>query len=276
MKALCAFPRSGGTLLSAILTNHPDVVVSSEFFGGKKQLPQSRPDRSWEANIAFVSDKFHLRLNASAPLGEIDKILTKANKHLIYRVWVPGYLDDLRKVRQHLGRDKRIVLLRSFAHIALSLYDARRAGRIGRAKQVAERTWNGLWHISMPDEFALAWLAKYEAFADYVASIQDRLVLYYEDLVSQPHRELGRLCDYLGLDTDPLDACLHFNFAARGGRAKTQPDILSGDRNIRATTGIRPATNYPEWRISDRLRTQIGETLARYPEYQRYLESAVE
>ena len=260
---LYAFPRSGGTLLSTILMNHPDVFVTSEFHEGKKMLPSTNLQYSWDSNIQHLNTKFELELNPGDSFAQIDHILQKQLKNLVYRVWVPGYVDEFGTVDQIIGPQKNIILLRNFFHAALSAYDDRKnITGIRRAMYIT------IFHLKSlllrkktPDKDLFYWFEMYKKYLEHIVSIRNKLIVHYEDLVKDPRREVGRIFDYLQLDTSHISHCLIINVNSN----LLQAAVISGDQRAKKSTSVRQSTKYPRWRVSDSSYKAIIAYLKQYP-----------
>ena len=258
MIALYAFPRSGGTLLSTILTNHPDVIVTSEFQHGKKPVGDQF---GWQKNIQYINLKFGLDLSADDSFTELDNILKEHGKQLVYRVWVPGYVGDFADVNRLVNPQKNIVLLRNFFHLALSAYDARESGRYHSTGQLLLNLFRRI-----PDKNLFYWSEMYKPYIEHVLSIKDKIIVHYEDLVKNPNDEIGKVFDYLQLNNSCLEDCLDLEFKPREELKKQQVMILSGDPKIKRTSSIKKPTIYPRWRIKKSSYQTILDYLRQYPE----------
>ena len=257
--ALYAFPRSGGTLLSTILTNHPDVVVTSELQHGKKPIPGGQ--FSWEKNIKSINLKFGLDLSADDSFTELDNILKEHGKQLVYRVWVPGYVGDFAEVSRLVNPEKDIILLRNFFHLALSAYDARESGRYHSTGQLLLNLFR-----KIPNKNLFYWFEMYKPYIEHALSIKDKLIIHYEDLVRHPSDEIGKVFDYLQLDSSYLENCLNWDFKSRNQLTKQQLAIISGDPKIKRTSSVKKSTRYPRWRIKKSSYQTILDYLRQYPE----------
>ena len=202
--AVCLFlspPRSGHSLLGALLDAHPDAAIGHELdallfmrWGWRlvEVLPLLERSAQWAATQEMLPGGYGYRL---AGQGQVRQPLVIGDKHgeatlveLARRPWLrqrleltsPAPLHWLRAVRHPLD---------NIATIALKI-DSIAAGVLppgGTALQRAEAYF-----------FQLAdWM-------DQAGGPQSRLLdVRHEDLLAEPERELGRLAGFLGLDPDP-------------------------------------------------------------------------
>lgn len=202
--AVCLFlspPRSGHSLLGALLDAHPDAAIGHELdallfmrWGWRlvEVLPLLERSAQWAATQEMLPGGYGYRL---AGQGQVRQPLVIGDKHgeatlveLARRPWLrqrleltsPAPLHWLRAVRHPLD---------NIATIALKI-DSIAAGVLppgGTSLQRAEAYF-----------FQLAdWM-------DQAGGPQSRLLdVRHEDLLAEPERELGRLAGFLGLDPDP-------------------------------------------------------------------------
>lgn len=261
MILLYAFPRTGCTMLSIILMNHPDVFVTSELYQGTKRLPHTDSRFSWENNVKAMNFKFGLDLREDASLEQVDSILKQHGKLLIYRAWVPGYVENLNEIDAFVHPEKRVILLRNFFHSVLSAYDSRGIGMRARLEAFGKKLQIRLLRIQIPKDELFRWFKMYRLYIEHVLSIEDRskLNIHYEDLLRDPICEVGRIFDYLDLDKSCLNDCLKL-----GSGAGRTSKILSGDSRARRTLSVMPGRKYPKWRIEESSYQEVLEYLKQY------------
>lgn len=264
MIVLYGFPRSGGTLLSTILTNHPDVVVTPELHHGRESTTGAK--YNWEMIISFVNLRFGLQVDPSGSFDSIYKTLEKNGKLLIYRAWIPGYVDDLKELYSHMTVQKNIVIVRNFFHVALSAYDSMGWGHRASLKFFLHKLLIKLIRKKIPEDELFYWFDMYKAYIEHIFSIQDKFVVHYEDLVADPRAEVRKVLDYLRLSDEFLDDCLRFDFSSSDEITQMRNSIMKGDSKIRKTSGVKRPTKYPRWRIKESSYEFILDYLKQYPE----------
>ena len=231
-----SFPRSGATLLSTILNNHPDVVVTPEM---SDVLEPAKP-YEWEVFIQYVNCKFNAALPERADLATINDLLTWNKKYVFYRVWLLGnFKGNLDLVSQYAPVGKRIFLLRNFLSVLCSL------------KRTREHT----------KENVLYSLAVFEDFVRWVDSCEEGMVLHYEDLVEHPHDVLDRLFNYVEIEANNVEDLVHFNFETMDSIVSRN---ISGDHKIRKTTQIKTLSTYYKFEIEPELYDHIQQRLSGY------------
>lgn len=202
--AVCLFlspPRSGHSLLGALLDAHPDAAIGHELdallfmrWGWRlvEVLPLLERSAQWAATQEMLPGGYGYRL---AGQGQVRQPLVIGDKHgeatlveLARRPWLrqrleltsPAPLHWLRAVRHPLDNIATIAM--KIDSIAAEVLPPG-----GTALQRAEAYF-----------FQLAdWM-------DQAGGPQSRLLdVRHEDLLAEPERELGRLAGFLGLEPDP-------------------------------------------------------------------------
>ena len=202
--AVCLFlspPRSGHSLLGALLDAHPDAAIGHELdallfmrWGWRlvEVLPLLERSAQWAATQEMLPGGYGYRL---AGQGQVRQPLVVGDKHgeatlveLGRRPWLRQRLELTSPAPLHWVRAVRHPL-DNIATIALKI-DSIAPGVLppgGTALQRAEAYF-----------FQLAdWM-------DQGGGPQSRLLdVRHEDLLAEPERELGRLAGFLGLEPDP-------------------------------------------------------------------------
>ena len=237
---LLGSPRSGTTLLRALLCAHPDVLIPPEngalramirVFGSMRGEP-------WPSVVAAVLDRFAggyefehwgidveavKKLTAELPLEERSLAalirvlyLEYGSRHgLDKRFWgdksTPGEYLYLNKLTLVFPKAR-------YVHIV-------RDGRDCVASSVRAGFFEGSYY-----QAAYAWRDNVRFCRRFGRSRSERfLELRYEDLVSSPRVEVARLCRFLGIE--PVDSMLeHHNLVG-----KTAPDVggIDHHQNVR-------------------------------------------
>jgi len=202
-RALCLFlspPRSGHSLVGALLDAHPDAAIGHEldallFLRWRWRLVEVLPlmERSarWAAEQSCLPGGYGYRIPGQ---GNVRRPLVVGDKHgeatlveLARRPWLgerlvqtsPAPLHWLRCVRHPL--DNIATIARRIRTIAPGM-----APRSGRALEQAEA-----YYFQLVEEMARA-----EALTPHVLDVR------HETLLAQPEEELGRLAKFLGLEPE--------------------------------------------------------------------------
>lgn len=201
---VCLFlspPRSGHSLLGALLDAHPDAAIGHELdallflrWGWRlvEVLPLLERSAQWAATQAMLPGGYGYRL---AGQGQVRQPLVVGDKHgeatlveLARRPWLrqrleltsPAPLHWLRAVRHPLD---------NIATIAQKI-DSIAAGVLPPGGTDLQR--------------AEAYFFQLADWMDQGGGPQSRLLdVRHEDLLAEPERELGRLAGFLGLEPDP-------------------------------------------------------------------------
>ena len=202
--AVCLFlspPRSGHSLLGALLDAHPDAAIGHELdallflrWGWRlvEVLPLLERSAQWAATQEMLPGGYGYRL---AGQGQVRQPLVVGDKHgeatlveLARRPWLrqrleltsPAPLHWLRAVRHPLD---------NIATIAQKI-DSIAAGVLPPGGTDLQR--------------AEAYFFQLADWMDQGGGPQSRLLdVRHEDLLAEPERELGRLAGFLGLEPDP-------------------------------------------------------------------------
>ncbi|MCP9910201.1 sulfotransferase [Cyanobium sp. BA20m-p-22] len=202
--AVCLFlspPRSGHSLLGALLDAHPDAAIGHELdallflrWGWRlvEVLPLLERSAQWAATQELLPGGYGYRL---AGQGQVRQPLVVGDKHgeatlveLARRPWLrqrleltsPAPLHWLRAVRHPLD---------NIATIAQKI-DSIAAGVLPPGGTDLQR--------------AEAYFFQLADWMDQGGGPQSRLLdVRHEDLLAEPERELGRLAGFLGLELDP-------------------------------------------------------------------------
>lgn len=223
-------PRSGSTLLQAILGSHPAVHTSSEpwvalpfLYALKKDGSEFEFNGSWSraAIKAFfdesgIDEEFYNAALNSFLTALYQKALANSGKK-IFLDKTPRYYEIAPELMNVFPDAKFIVLYRNPLSILSSIL----------------KTW-------VKDQtdilyyYARDLLAAPQKLTDFVASHKASICLVsYEELVKSPEAEIERICEYLGI---PYEAAIinyksdhDWAFGDKNFKGKNAPDIASID-----------------------------------------------
>ena len=252
---LC-LPRSGSTLLSALLGAHTRVYAPPEPWF---LLPLSRIASAASAEFSPFGE--HAAIATSEFLGAANRreaircfaqaayngALKERNKP-IFLDKTPRYYHILDELKVLFPGAKRVLLLRDPFDMAASFKETWGIG----ADQLC-----GARFTQYSYDFLLGW----PRLLDEVRRADPQtLVLRYEDLVRRPAKELKRICEFLELPCEPAIA----NFATAGPVLAEYSKASSGDRNILAAKRIH-SDSVGAWRhnLGQEELTQLATVLDR-------------
>lgn len=204
-------PRSGTTLLAALLTAHTRFAGGPEtqFFSLWRGIDQRRilDDPQWPArattflgSLPTVHGKLHEAFGVS--LNEVNDFLAARPPRADFLLealvqthsrragkprWVeksPSHLYEIHEIRRLFPEAPIIRLVRDARDVALSL----RAVPWGAPSLLAN---------------AYLWRSMDRASADFFATDHRSLTVFYEQLVTHPEDELRRVCAFLGEEFEP-------------------------------------------------------------------------
>lgn len=225
-------PRSGTTLLRAILSYHPEVFVPPEngalgrmirTFGTCRRHP-------WRVVVRAVLEEFSKGYEFSHWKVDVEEVKRAAEAlpgeertlagliHLIYRTY--GSIHAPGKTR---WGDKTAVNVPYLGKIGLVFPDSRyihmvRDGRDSIASNV-KAGFSGGGYIRA----AYYWkdnVRKCRNFGEKISSQNRFFQFRYEDLVSSPEKTVSALCKFL--DLEPTETMLHYK-----GISENAPDVLT-------------------------------------------------
>jgi hypothetical protein len=247
---LISQPRSGSTLLQRLLSGHPAIASLPEPWFMLHLLYASRSGgfaTEYNARVASLAiqrfvdslpngDSTYVEALRAAALKLYDAALTSSGKQLFLDK-TPRYYLVIHELLRTFPQATFLFLVRNPLDVLSSLLDAHARG-----------DWTQLARRDLLHDLVTAPAAIGEAMS---AVGGKKLLVRYEDLVEEPERVLGAICETLGVDLDP--AMLRYSADGTAGRAL-------GDR----TTIHRhehPVTHYLEvWRR--RLDTRWKRSLA--------------
>lgn len=203
-------PRSGTTLLSAMLSSHSALVIGPESHFFKKSTPAARraavqgpwPDAGVDLLMSltltdesvphlFGMDRERLRAwlreqepSERALLESLTRTFAEKRRKGRWGEKTPGHVQHLHEIRRlypeapiiHIVRDPRDTV-RSIARLP--------------------------WASRSPFVNAYLWSRRVRAGMDFAADDEHTLTLRFEDLLERPEEQLRRLCDFIGEPYDP-------------------------------------------------------------------------
>jgi hypothetical protein len=198
------YPRSGHSLVGALLNAHKDAVIAHEL-DAQNLIVSGCPRDTLYARILARASWFNLRGNTSN-----------------YRYQVPnqwqGRFDALRVLGDKRGGGTSRCLV---AHPDL-LERTRALVRIPlRVVHVVRNPFDNIAAISIWNEMSLERSIEFyfhhcdaTTRLDSLCDRSELLTVYHEDMIREPRRTLASLCAFLGLDPDPgyLDDCCSIVF----------------------------------------------------------------
>lgn len=230
------FPRSGTTLLARLLGGHPDISAPPEtglFTAAGRFLQEQTlvegPPIGVLTGLAFAGispDDTHAALRTM--LFQFHERIAGTRP-----VWVEKTATDIFHIEtlepMLVGHVRFLCLVRNPLDVVASNIElARNMGARLTELHVATRGVN-----AECDGIAQAWIDRQTALDAFAArNPQSCLSLRYEDLLTAPDAELGRILDFLGLQGDPAQMVE----AAFSGEAR----IGLGDFRIDGTKGLNP------------------------------------
>ncbi len=133
--------------------------------------------------------RFMARQYVNAFVETLDAIARERNAS----AWVektPGHLHAIRWIERYIRGARFIHVVRDGMDVVASLYEV-------------SKSHPDVWGARTVEECAARWLGDIEITRRYL-SRRGHTFVRYERLVDQPEAELRRLCDFLGLEFDPL------------------------------------------------------------------------
>ena len=234
-----AYPRSGATLFSTLLNNHPDFIVTPEMFDN--QLPTTGKE-DWQRFIYFLNDKFSVNFESQATLEDINTYLEKETKYLFYRVWLWGRFKKEPDFAQKAFSSKtQMFLIRNYFH------------SLGSEKKYTSRDW---------DKYIKYSILHYKDVLDLIGEKKD-IVVHYEDMVNKPKEEYNKLLHFFNKKEISSDDILD--------PRTNKKQYVSGDYKIKYTNKINKGSNYYKYQFSRKLRRNVKLELANYT-VQKYLD----
>ncbi len=205
---LVGCPRSGTTLLQALLGAHKDIASFPEsHIFTKGRMARLAPGlvarrnletftRAVEANSLYGRRKLALRSQTYQLdlIHLLDKLTVERQK----RVWIektPEHVLFIPKIRMLAPTSKFIHLIRDGRAVVASLYEVTRTHA---------DVWGRPWRRPMGLEQCIAeWNRAIAASSAAMDTGSDGIVIDYKTLTTDPALELQRLCEFLALSYEP-------------------------------------------------------------------------
>lgn len=198
--------RSGTTLVASILNRHPDICVTPEthffryvngFPGGERAIanrwPESgvqllqniRSTRTWKPNSEGIINKLGPHYPGLKKFFEAlgENIAETQNK----RYWIektPHHLMDIELIRTLFPASPIIYVIRDGRDVAISM--AKSAITIQESESLIANIFT--------------WVKKNQYGRKFLSTSKNMYVIRYEDLLFNPLKEIGSLCEFLGVD----------------------------------------------------------------------------
>jgi sulfotransferase family protein len=243
-------PRSGTTLLQRMLDAHPDLAVINETLWITRQADR----RKGVTREGFVTSELVSRLfeyprfrRLDIPREEVERLLD-SDDPVSYPRFVSGIFDLYGRSRgKRLVGDKSPGYVREMATLHALWPEAKfiHLIRDGRDVWLSVTGWKkadrsvgqfATWSQDPVATTALWWERSVRLGREAGASLNTTLYheVRYEDLVADPGRECGALCDFLGLSYD--EAMLRFY---EGRTRDLEPGLPSKRAWLPPTPGLR-------------------------------------
>jgi hypothetical protein len=239
---LVGCPRSGTTLVQALVASHPDVVSFPETHFFRSLSPRSRVPRRLglaspralrrlgEFTVELGRPELAERLSPALTVRGATRTFVRLLDGLAHEHQAETWLEKTPAHLHHIGRITRLVSGARFVHVVRNGEDV--VASLYQVTREYPDVWGGPRSL---DDCVDRWLRDVEItrrFTDH----PHHLVVRYEEAVEQPERVLERLCRFLDLDFD--EAILTNQQAAAAQvvlrsepwkqRARLRPALLSG------------------------------------------------
>ncbi len=247
-----SMPRSGSTLMEQMLTSHPQVRGGGEI-----------------THFQRVATELSFKWGAQADFPNLDPAMAAADLREAGRQY--GELTTKLRLVQPWFTDKSLMNFQYIGLIRMMLPDARvihmrrhpLATAIGLYRQ---RFAQGIAYSYDFDHIARYYKAYARLMEHWRTTCPDAFMeIFYEALVADPERELRRVCDYIGIDFDPV--ILEFYRSDRPVRTASvvqvrEPISTSGlERHKRYAEHLAPLAEQLKAEISS-YETALEDTLA--------------
>ena len=193
---LVGCPRSGTTWLQAMLASHPAIYTGPEtrFFAliGNLEKEFLRPDAgkaglpvyATKDNFYQVTSELFWSLISALnyPQGEAKYFLEKTPQHCLVSEFILNTFPNARFI--HLVRDGRAVVSSMLR---------------------ASKSWGQHWAPETVDQATRSWLQHTQAgrkIAEQTKGTNQYIEVRYEDIRQNPHEQMSRLFEWLGLPTE--------------------------------------------------------------------------
>jgi LPS sulfotransferase NodH len=199
-------PRSGTTLLSAILNRHPNICVTpeTEFFlnvdrycGGfdsfQKQWPKSvltvlekMPKTSEWANISreFLTRLDVNRANIKTAFCDLGSVIARSKGKSLWIEKTPRHLRFVTKIRELFPDAPILHIIRDGRDVAYSLVSVP-------------------WASNSYVQNLYSWREDIRKAHDFLVTDEGTLNIYYEELVEHPESIVENICNFLGVTYFP-------------------------------------------------------------------------
>jgi len=233
---LLSLPRSGSTLLSAILGGHGDILAPPEpwLMLGLKNL--RKPHMFDPAGGHLISiglsellfDELHLKSCRSYALTVYNHLLSERGKRILVDK-TPRYFQIIPFLDSIFPQAKKIWMIRNPIDLAASYL---RIWSVNLADAMAQGSYNR----SLKDMFAVYdFVLGHKLLSDrFPADAPGHFLIRYEDLVENPGEEIDKICDFLRVERDERMA----DFSSNTVLLEEYGQAFMGDRKFPDTKEI--------------------------------------
>lgn len=228
-----AYPRSGATLLSTILNNHPDFIVTPEMFD---TYTTKGLQNKWPQFIDYFNKTFSVNFYKDAKITQLDNYLSLNHKFLFFRVHLSGvFKENPSFAKDKLPTFKQLFLIRNFYHSI---------GSQGIFKK------NDSTKSTLDDKINM-----FEQMLQMINQDND-IIVYYEELLKNPKNVYFNLLKSLNKSNTYDDSYLNVKTFAQ--------QFTSGDFKIAYTKNIHTGTKYYKYQFSKDVIKTIRNRLNNY------------
>jgi hypothetical protein len=191
--------RSGTSILHRLFCEHP---VASGFYRTGVAEDEGQHLQTIFKTAQEYGGAGEYAFHPDAHLTESSSLIMQSNKELLLRQWCAYY--DLSKTLLLEKSPPNLIrsrFLREMVPAARFVFIVRHPAAVSLATEK--------WTENTIDERLLHWHTAYSIMLEDIDSMDDCMIIRYEDLVAQPAICLDRICDFVGVDSfTPNDALI--------------------------------------------------------------------
>ncbi len=222
-----AYPRSGATLFSKLVSSHPSIFVTPEMISEYKAVSNIL----WTDIIHGINQKFRSSFDETTKWVDIELFLVKNHFFVVFRVWLLGvFVNNSFYFENYFHAKHRIILNRNFLEILGSL------GQFSK-RDLAYRIPYGI--------------TIYEKMLDL--KLDDTIFINYECLINKPKEEIQKLNQILCYND------FQFNLSILKSNNAL---LLTGDSKLNKTSQIGRQSNYYKFQFNSVLYSFIKNKLS--------------